>query len=188
MVVQHNPNGETVLVFLDAGLCTELSLRSRQAFVQIFYHMVRGDGANVAQAVLDTSPENDCQDPEGFVKAIAAIVSELQGGDNTHTHTARGGNDMYTTSSSSSITNTTMDQQHTDKTTAAREQRQKKKNADAVGRVFETCRHFRVKLDGALSTIVISTFIMEGLGRSLDKDLNIFRTALPLMLAMPLAG
>ena len=56
--------------------------------------------------------------------------------------------------------------------------------AQAVGTIFELCRTHRVKLDGSLSTVVISTFILEGLSRSLDPTISVFKTALPLLMSL----
>jgi aarF domain-containing kinase len=164
------------LAFLDAGICTELSRPSRHAFVKIMYHAARGDGEKVAQAVLDTAPEHDCNDPEGFVRAITAIVEDMQ--------------ERELNNEEREVVRMTRRRQSKEERAVADAKEGadlQKKAADAVGRIFETCRQYRVKLDGSLSSVVIATFILEGLGRSLDPQLDIFHAALPLLMASPFA-
>lgn len=168
-------DNQPVLAFLDAGICTELSRRSRSAFVRIFYHAARGDGEKVAQAVLETAPEHDCVDPEGFVRAIAAIVQDMQEAED------RSELEME----AARLQRRRMSKEEQAAATQKEGEELQRKAADAVGRIFDTCRHYRVKLDGGLSTVVIATFILEGLGRSLDPELNIFHAALPLLMASP---
>ena len=174
---QYQQQGQQpVLAFLDAGICTELSRPSRHAFVRIMYHAALGDGEKVAQAVLDTAPEHDCNDPEGFVRAITAIVEDMQEKElnNEEKEVVR-------------MTRRRLSKEERAVADAKEGADLQKKAADAVGRIFETCRQYRVKLDGSLSTVVIATFILEGLGRSLDPQLNIFHAALPLLMASPFA-
>jgi aarF domain-containing kinase len=40
-----------------------------------------------------------------------------------------------------------------------------------------------VEIDPAMSTVVVSMLVLEGLGRSLDPDLNLMKAAMPLLLA-----
>lgn len=153
--------GRPVLTFLDAGIITELNTASRQAFVNIFWHICRGDGESVARAVLRTAPEEACADPEAFVEALALIVNRYNEGSYDTKHKAP----------------LLAQQQQTGQQQDPAETRP----AAAVGDVFELCRAHRVKLDGALSTVVVSTFLLEGLARSLDPDVQLFRAALPLL-------
>jgi len=173
---QQHQHQQPVLAFLDAGICTELSRPSRHAFVKIMYHAARGDGEKVAQAVLDTAPEHDCNDPEGFVRAITAIVEDMQ--------------ERELNNEEREVVRMTRRRQSKEERAVADAKEGadlQKKAADAVGRIFETCRQYRVKLDGSLSSVVIATFILEGLGRSLDPQLDIFHAALPLLMASPFA-
>lgn len=160
--------GRPVLTFLDAGIVTELNAASRRAFVQIFYHVCRGDGESVARAILQTAPEEACADPEAFVEALADIVHRFNEG-------------SYDTKHKAPLL--AHQQQPQQQPVPAMQQgpAEETRPAAAVGDVFELCRAHRVKLDGALSTVVISTFLLEGLARSLDPDVHLFRAAFPLL-------
>ncbi|KAL3822625.1 hypothetical protein ACHAXA_006410 [Cyclostephanos tholiformis] len=52
-----------------------------------------------------------------------------------------------------------------------------------LGQVLDLCRRHRVEIDPAMSTVVVSMLVLEGLGRSLDPDLNLMKAAMPLLLA-----
>jgi len=43
-------------------------------------------------------------------------------------------------------------------------------------------REYRVEIDPTMANIVMSTLILEGLGRSLDPDLNLIECALPFVM------
>ncbi len=51
-----------------------------------------------------------------------------------------------------------------------------------LGRVLELCRSHGVLLEPAMANVVLSTIVLEGLGRSLDPDLNLIEAALPFVL------
>jgi len=48
-----------------------------------------------------------------------------------------------------------------------------------LGRVLELCRANEVLLEPAMCNVVLSTLVLEGLGRTLDPDLNLIDAALP---------
>jgi hypothetical protein len=117
----------------------------------------------VAQAVLQTAPESACEDPETFIREIAQVVDRLKNGG-------------YVKKTVHLVNNSNNEEIAKDPHRAG---------AQAVGTIFELCRTHRVKLDGSLSTVVISTFILEGLSRSLDPTISVFKTALPLLMSVP---
>jgi len=51
-----------------------------------------------------------------------------------------------------------------------------------LSKVLDLCRIHAVEIDPAMSNIVMSTLVLEGLGRSLDEDLNLFDIAIPFVL------
>ena len=154
--------GRPVVTFLDAGIVTELNAASRRAFVQIFWHACRGDGESLARTVLQTAPKEACADPEAFVEAMADIVNRFNEG-------------SYDTKRKAPLL------AQAPAPSNAPDLSDEARPAAAVGDGFELCRAHRVKLDGALSTVVISTFLLEGLARSLDPDVELFRAAFPLL-------
>ena len=51
-----------------------------------------------------------------------------------------------------------------------------------LSRVLDLCRVHQVEIDPAMANIVISTLVLEGLGRSLEPNLNLLDFALPFVL------
>jgi aarF domain-containing kinase len=51
-----------------------------------------------------------------------------------------------------------------------------------LSRVLDLCRIHGVEIDPAMASIVVSTLVLEGLGRSLDSSLNLIDFALPFVL------
>ncbi len=51
-----------------------------------------------------------------------------------------------------------------------------------LGQVLDLCRKYRVEIDPAMSSVVVSMLVLEGLGRSLDPDLNLIKAAIPFLL------
>ena len=47
-----------------------------------------------------------------------------------------------------------------------------------LGRVLSAVRHHRVKLDSNFVSVVVSISLLEGIGRQLDPEIDIFREAL----------
>jgi aarF domain-containing kinase len=51
-----------------------------------------------------------------------------------------------------------------------------------LSRVLDLCRVHGVEIDPAMASIVLSTLVLEGLGRSLDPDMNLLDFAIPFVL------
>ena len=51
-----------------------------------------------------------------------------------------------------------------------------------LSRVLELCRTHGVLLDPAMANVVLSTVVLEGVGRTLDEDMNLMDAALPFLL------
>lgn len=51
-----------------------------------------------------------------------------------------------------------------------------------LGRVLDLCRVHGVEIDPAMASVVISTFVLEGLGRSLSPELNLIDFARPFLM------
>lgn len=45
--------------------------------------------------------------------------------------------------------------------------------------LFGAMVRYRVKQDGSFSSVILSVLVIEGLGRRLDPDINIFAEILP---------
>lgn len=51
-----------------------------------------------------------------------------------------------------------------------------------LGSVLDLCREYKVEVDPAMANIVMSVFVLEGLGRALEPNLNLIDIALPFIL------
>jgi len=51
-----------------------------------------------------------------------------------------------------------------------------------LAKVLDLCRTYGVEIDPAMANIVLSTLVLEGLGRSLDENLNLIDCAVPFVL------
>ena len=51
-----------------------------------------------------------------------------------------------------------------------------------LGSVLDLCRKYQVEVDPAMANIVMSVFVLEGLGRALEPNLNLIDIALPFIL------
>jgi aarF domain-containing kinase len=51
-----------------------------------------------------------------------------------------------------------------------------------LSRVLDLCRIYGVEVDPAMANVVISTLVLEGLGRSLEPSLNLIDFALPFVI------
>ena len=64
------------LVFLDAGIVTELRPQDFENFTAVFGAIVQRDGRRAGQLILERSPHSRCPDPDAFVDGIEAVVDE----------------------------------------------------------------------------------------------------------------
>jgi len=53
-----------------------------------------------------------------------------------------------------------------------------------LSRVLDLCRTHRVLLEPAMANVVLSTIVLEGVGRTLDPDLNLFKAAMPFLVGV----
>jgi aarF domain-containing kinase len=51
-----------------------------------------------------------------------------------------------------------------------------------LSRVLELCRSHHVLLEPAMANVVLSTVVLEGVGRTLDEDMNLMDAALPFLM------
>lgn len=133
------------LSFVDAGLVVELSERDRRNFLLLFHAIGHGDGARVAQLMLEGSPQQRCDRPDEFRAGMAALVArafDRNGAFNLHAL----------------------------------------RISDVLMEVMGLVRTHHVQVDPTFTTLVLSISVLEGLGRQLDPQLDIFSIALPMML------
>ena len=54
--------------------------------------------------------------------------------------------------------------------------------ADLLTKVFNVLRHHRVKLEPNFTSVILSIMVLEGLGRTLDPELDLLWAAAPFLL------
>lgn len=144
-----NP-GEYKIVFLDAGIVTELNKKDLQNLKDLFKAVILNDGEKCGRLMVERAAYERCSQVEGgveaFAKGIGDIVSEF--------HDRRKEGLILS----------------------------KVRVANLLSRVLDQCRIHGVEIDPAMSNIVVSTLMLEGLGRSLDAGSNLMDFALPFLL------
>lgn len=58
------------VIFLDVGMTAELSKSDRGSLVEFFKAVVRRDGRTAAECTLQLSKQQNCPDPEAFIKEV----------------------------------------------------------------------------------------------------------------------
>lgn len=148
----------TRLVFLDAGLVTELSEGNRVNFIDLFSAIVDGNGTLVAQLMVDRSrisprrwtamqgeqlnPRERCRDYFGFESKMAVIIKQVQ----------------RNTFNLSNV-----------------------KIGDVLGQVLSMVRAHHVKIESDFTNLVVSMMVLEGLGRQLDNEVDLLEAARPFL-------
>jgi len=157
-----NSSGEYEIFFLDAGITTSLHTRDRRNLIDLFRSVILNDGETAGRLMVERS---------------------FRTSDNDGGHESR-------------ISRTNIDEHNVEKFTKGiseivndfHDRRKKGLTLGVVhigsllGRVLDLCRIYRVEIDPNMANIVISTLVLEGLGRSLDSDLNLMSCALPFLL------
>lgn len=142
------------LVFLDAGIVVELGPRESDCLVDLFSCIVKGDGPGAGRLMLDRSRQSDCSDEAAFVSAIAKLVEDVTGGP-----VAAGNPNRGTGLRLSAV-----------------------QVGALLGDVLSACHTHKVLLEARFASTVSAIAVLEGLGRSLDPDLDILQAAAPVVL------
>ncbi|KAI3741096.1 hypothetical protein L1987_58763 [Smallanthus sonchifolius] len=129
------------LVFLDVGMTAELSNSDRINLLEFFKAVARRDGATAAKCTLRLSKQQNCPNPQAFIKEVKESFDfwGTPEGDIVHP-------------------------------------------ADAMHQLLEQVRRHRVNVDGNVSTVMVTTLVLEGWQRKLDPDYDIMHTLQTLLL------
>jgi len=152
------------IVFLDAGISTALSKNDLQNLKDLFQAVVFNNGEEVGRLMVERARYERCsQIPGGidsFSKGMAELVQEF--------HDAKGGVEEFSGDGST--------------------KKSKKLSLGLVHvgsllkRVLDLCRTHGVEIDPAMSSVVVSILILEGLGRSLDPEADLIEYAIPFLM------
>jgi aarF domain-containing kinase len=131
------------VVFIDAGLVTELNETNRANFLELFRAIAEFDGYRAGHLMVERSRSPELAvEPETFALKIQHMVLNVK----------------RKTFSLGQI-----------------------KISDVLAGVLQAIREHHVKMEGDFINTVISILLLEGIGRQLDPDLDLFASSLPIL-------
>ncbi|WFD34508.1 hypothetical protein MCUN1_001349 [Malassezia cuniculi] len=134
------------LIFLDAGLVSELSTTNRANFIDLFAALTSFDGHRAGSLMIDRCRTPQLVvDADGFIAKIERIINNLRG-------------ETFSLS--------------------------KMQIGEVLGEVLSAVREHHVKMEPDFVNTVLSCVILEGIGRRLDPDLDLFRSSIPILLSL----
>ncbi|KFV39081.1 putative aarF domain-containing protein kinase 2, partial [Tyto alba] len=151
------PLRQLCLVLLDAGIVAEVPSADMQNFRAVFTAVVQGQGERVAELILHHARANQCQDIERFKAEMAELVTKVRG--NTIALGKASFFDQLLTSFVFQL-----------------------QVANLLSNVFKLLMTHKVKLESNFASIIFAIMVLEGLGRSLDPELDILEAAKPLLI------
>jgi len=132
------------LVYVDAGLVTELSPKDQVNFVDLFQAVAEGDGEKAANLMVDRSRDpTSCVDRQGFIRGMSEIIGQVQ-----------------------------LDSFRLDRV----------RIGGVLERVMTLVHRHHVRLEPNFTSLIVSIIVLEGVGRQLDPELDIFRTSVPMLI------
>ncbi|KAK9369988.1 ABC1 family-domain-containing protein [Lipomyces kononenkoae] len=131
------------VVFLDAGLVTELNDKNRRNFLDLFTAIAVFDGYRAGELMCERSrTPATVIDSEVFALKMQRLLLSIK-------------------SKTFSLGNI--------------------KISDVLNEVLTMVRKHHVRMEGDFVNVVISVLLLEGIGRQLDPNLDIFSSALPIL-------
>ncbi|KAF9154201.1 hypothetical protein BG015_001575 [Linnemannia schmuckeri] len=139
----YNEGFRPQVVFIDAGLISELSNKNRRDFLDLFHALAEFDGYRAGKLMMERcrSPES-VLDGEVFALRMQKLILGVK-----ETAMSLG----------------------------------KIKIADLLSEVMAMVRTHHVPMEGDFANVVISILILEGIGRQLNPNIDLFKTALPIL-------
>ncbi|KAK9324346.1 ABC1 family-domain-containing protein [Lipomyces orientalis] len=143
-LVRLDENGyRPQIVFLDAGLVTELNERNRRNFLDLFTALATFDGYRAGELMCERSrTPATVIDSEVFALKMQRLLLSVK-------------------SKTFALGNI--------------------KISDVLNEVLTMVRKHHVRMEGDFVNVVISVLLLEGIGRQLDPNLDIFSSALPIL-------
>lgn len=131
------------LIFIDTGLVTELNVKNRTNFLDLFRAVAEFDGYKAGHLMIERCRQPDAViDGEVFALRMQHLVLAVKG------QTFALGNVKF---------------------------------GDVLSEVLSMVRSHHVRMEGDFVNVVISILLLEGIGRTLDPDLDLFKSALPIL-------
>ncbi|KAK9450711.1 ABC1 family-domain-containing protein [Limtongia smithiae] len=131
------------VVFLDAGLVTELNAVNRRNFIDLFASLATFDGYRAGELMVERSrTPASVVDADVFALKMQRLLLSVK-------------------SKTFALGNI--------------------KIADVLNSVLSMVRRHHVRMEGDFVNVVLSVMLLEGIGRQLDPNLDIFRSSLPIL-------
>ncbi|KAF9097477.1 hypothetical protein BGX23_008751 [Mortierella sp. AD031] len=139
----YNEGFRPQVVFIDAGLISELSNKNRRDFLDLFHALAEFNGYRAGKLMMER-----CRSPGSVIdgEVFALRMHKLITG----------------------VKDTAMSLG-------------KIKIADLLSEVMAMVRTHHVPMEGDFANVVISILILEGIGRQLNPNIDLFKTALPIL-------
>ncbi|KAI9816380.1 MAG: hypothetical protein M1826_001847 [Phylliscum demangeonii] len=131
------------VIFIDAGLVTQLNSLNRRNFLDLFKAIAEFNGYKAGQLMVQRCRQPDAvREPDVFALKMQHLVLGVK-------------------SRTFALGNVSI--------------------GDVLHSVLDMVRTHHVRLEGDFVNVVISILLLEGIGRSLDPDLDLFKSALPIL-------
>eukprot|EP01104_Vermistella_antarctica_P013229 TRINITY_DN3975_c0_g1_i1.p1 TRINITY_DN3975_c0_g1~~TRINITY_DN3975_c0_g1_i1.p1 ORF type:complete len:765 (+),score=117.48 TRINITY_DN3975_c0_g1_i1:186-2480(+) len=141
------------IVLLDVGLVTVLSRQDRRNFIDLFRAVAEGNGRLGAQLMIERQPRvRKGSDDTDKKESVDPVMMERFKDEMEELF-------AYTT----------------------RVPLKDIPVAPLMGRILSLCRQYHVTLDSSFATLVVAVMVLEGIGRQLNADFNLFEEALPML-------
>ena len=180
---KHKPEQyDYTIIFLDAGIATSLQTNDRNNLSDLFRAVVLNDGYTAGSLMIERARYERCTStPNGkhdFACGVAGIVSEF--------HDRRKQGHGYPAcvlfQHCLCILTSLTSHVYLQYCCCAGLTLGAVRVGALLGKVLDLCRRYGVEIDPAMSSVVVSMLVLEGLGRSLDPDLNLIKAAIPFLL------
>lgn len=159
-VLNESNSPTTTITLLDAGLTHQLSKKDFQNLKDLFLAIVLNDGMTAGKLMISRARNNqqnnnyNKQPSPNDIKQFSIGIQDIV-------------SDFHNQKLESVGSKLTL-------------------NSIQIGslltRVLDLCRKYKVEMDPVMVNVVVSTIVLEGLGRSLDPDLDLMDCALPFLI------
>ncbi len=159
---------EPTLVLLDAGITVELSERDRCNFRNVFKALIMADGEHIADMLIEQAPDGGahCVDRDGFRRELNALVQRAFV--TPGTSTLKRVISLRHVSCLHCLQRTNIHVQlHI---------------AELLSNLLTIVSTHHVLLEPNFTSVVLALMVLEGLGRSLDAELDLLTVARPFIL------
>jgi aarF domain-containing kinase len=168
--------GRPVCVVLDPGLAVELPEADRANFLDLFCAVAEGDGRRAGRLMWDRSQRRGAEDPGAFLDGMEDLVRRWVGDRAAAPAAGAAGGGCGGVAAEAAAASASASPAPASFNLAAVE------IGSVLREVLDLVRTHRVQVDPSFTSLVTSIVIVEGIGRQLVPDLNLFALAMPMVL------